>query len=171
MTQKQASEKQAEERGFQGFLQDVRHQVAHTVAEQQSTRDFILTIGERYSYIRMEDLKHPVRFLKQLSGQPPVCFGAKGFRRELVDDREPARHYTAFVFVGYWLPTLLAIPVLWAWELLGFVRYRGNWSQPDIRCGNVGIRHGRAVRKEGAAILPDLIDRDLRAHNSVSSSR
>ena len=134
-----------------------------TQADQQglSTRDFVLQIAERYSYIRPQDApKYPKQFLKQMAGLPPVRFGTAGFLGSIVDDDEPARHYMAFVFVGYWLPTLLAILVLWAWEMLGLVRY-GHWSQPDVRSGHIGIRHGRAVRKEGPTILPKLIHRDL----------
>jgi len=149
------------EHGFSGFLQDVNQRVENAIAQNMSTRDFMMQIAERYAYIRFADIGQPLRFLKQLSGRPPICFGAKGFRTTIVDDKEPARHYTAFVFVGYWLPTLLAVLVLWAWELLGFIRYRGHWSQPDIRCGNVGIHHGRAVRKAGPSVLPQLIARDL----------
>jgi len=148
-------------RGFPGFLQDVNQHVDRAIAQDMSTRSFVLQIAERYSYIRLADLYRPLRFLRQLSGQPPVCFGASGFRRDLVDDQEPARHYTAFVFVGYWLPTLLATPILWAWEILGFVRYGWQWSQPDIRSGTIGIRHGRCVRKQGPGVLPTLIARDL----------
>lgn len=152
--------KPTEQKGFNAFLQDLNGQIAKVQQQNRSTGDFVLQIAERYAYIRLADIHHPVRFLKQLSGAPPVCFGTAGFRKSIVDDQEPARHYTAFVFVGYWLPTVLALPVLWGWEILGFFRY-GQWSQPDIRSGNLGIRHGRAVRKEGPTVLPPLIQRDL----------
>jgi len=49
-------------------------------------------------------------------------------------------------------------------EILGFFRY-GHWSKPDMRSGSVGIRHGRAVRKGGATVLPALIQRDLSEPN------
>ena len=148
--------------GYPAFLADLTARVEVAQRQGMSSRAFILASAERYSYIRLADLWRPLRFLRQLSGKPPQCFGVRGFRHALVDDQEPARHYTAFVFVGYWLPTLLALPVLWLWELLGLVRY-GSWSQPDIRSGTVGIRHGRAVRKAGFAVLPTLVARDLSA--------
>lgn len=157
------TQKRTDGRGFSGFLQDVNMMVDNATEQQLSRRDFIMQIAERYANIRLDDIGRPLRFLIQLSGRPPVCFGAQGFRLAIVDDREPARHYTAFVFVGYWLPTFLAILVLWAWEMLGFVRYRGQWSQPDIRCGMLGIRHGRAVRKMDPSVLPQLVARDLSA--------
>jgi hypothetical protein len=148
--------------GYRAFLADLTAQVQAAQQQEMRSHDFILAIAERYSYIRLADLGRPLRFLRQISGKPPQCFGARGFRHALVDDQEPARHYTAFVFVGYWLPTALALPVLWLWELLGLVRY-GHWSQPDVRSGTVGIRHGRAVRKAGFAMLPTLVERDLGA--------
>ncbi len=146
--------------GVDGFLRDLHDQIDAARQQGRGTRDFVLQIAERYSYIRLADIKNPIRFLKQISSNPPICFGTAGFRQSIVDDQEPARHYTAFVFVGYWLPIVLALPVLWAWEILGFFRY-GKWSQPDIRSGNLGVRHGRAVRKAGPTVLPTLIQRDL----------
>jgi len=150
-------------KGYNAFLQDLNKQIKAAEEEKQSTKEFIEQIADRYAYIRLADLHRPIQFLKQLSGKPPVRFGTAGFRAAIVDDQEPARHYTAFVFVGYWLPLILAQPLLWAWEILGFFRY-GHWSQPDIRSGNLGIRHGRAVRKAGPAVLPTLIQRDLSEH-------
>lgn len=148
--------------GCQAFLQDVNQQIDQARAQGMNSRAFILHVGERYAYIRLTDLYRPWQFLRQISSAPPVCFGADGFRHQLVDDHEPARHYTAFVFVGYWLPTAFATLILWGWEILGFIRYGGHWSQPDIRCGTVGIRHGRAIRKTGPTIWPQLIERELR---------
>ena len=155
---------QTEQKGFDAFLQDINARIDEGVRQGASTRDFVLQSADRYAFIRLADINHPVRFLKQISGQPPVCFGTVGFQHTIVDDEEPARHYMAFVFVGYWLPTGLAIMVLWAWEILGFFRY-GHWSKPDMRSGSVGIRHGRAVRKGGATVLPALIQRDLSEPN------
>ena len=80
---------------------------------------------------------------------------------EVVDDYNPARHYMAFVFVGYWLSTLPAEIVLWCWEIAGFIRYRGQWSPKDIVSGKIGIRHGRLVRRYGAPILPGLVAAEL----------
>lgn len=153
---------QTAQQGFHAFLADVNRRVAEASKQEQRARDFILASAERYAYICVHDaLPRPIQFLKQIAGRPPVCFGTAGFRPSIVDDDEPARHYTAFVFVGYWLPLLLAVPVLWAWEVLGLVRY-GHWSQPDVRSGMIGIRHGRAMRRAGYAQWPNLIQHDLR---------
>ncbi len=143
--------------GASGFAADVRALAEQTV----SVREFIRRAGERYAFIQLDDWKSPHRFLRQLSGKPPVRFGTDGFRRALVDDRDPARHYTAFVVVGFWLPRPIAVATLWAWEILGFVRYRGTWSQPDVRLGIIGLRHGGAVQREGAGVLAGLIEREL----------
>lgn len=151
-----------EQSGVAAFLADVKARAARSIAVGQSTTQFILEIGDAYAFIRLQDWRTPLRFLQQMAGAPPTEFGTKGFKRSIVDDENPARHYTAFVFVGYWLPTPLAFIVLWAWEILGFVRYRGKWSQPDIRCGRLGIRHGRLVRQQGPEILAGLIERDLK---------
>lgn len=150
-----------EQTGVTALLADVKARVAQNAAAGRSTAHFILEIGDAYAFIRLQDWRRPVQFLKQMAGTPPITFGTEGFKRAIVDDKNPARHYTAFVFVGYWLPRALAIAVLWAWEILGFVRYKGRWSQGDMRCGYLGIRHGRQVRQQGATVLADLIARDL----------
>ncbi|MEZ4636340.1 MAG: hypothetical protein R2856_15485 [Caldilineaceae bacterium] len=62
--------------------------------------------------------------------------------------------------MGYWLPAPLAVLMLWAWEIAGFVRY-AYWSQSDMRSGYVGLFHGRMVRRYGHTILPALMARDL----------
>lgn len=147
--------------GVAALITDVKARAAKTVAEDRRTREFILEIGDAYAFIRLADWRHPIQFLAQLAGAPPVRFGTKGFKRAIVDDQNPARHYTAFVFVGYWLPTPFALLVLWAWEILGFFRYGWHWSPADMRCGRIGIRHGRQVRRQGPTVLADLIARDL----------
>ena len=148
--------------GFDAFLSDVRQRAAAAPPDWAGTKQFIQEISDHYAFVRPQEIfTHPLRFLKQAAGEPPIRFGTKGFNRSLVDDDNPARHYTAFVFIGFWLPALLAFAVLWAWEILGFLRYRFKWSQPDIRSGYVGIRHGQAVRRNGAHVLPDLIAQDL----------
>jgi len=151
----------SKQRGVAAFIADVKARVAKSIAEERHTHEFILEIGDAYAFIRLADWRRPLQFLAQLAGNPPIQFGTKGFRRALVDDQNPARHYTAFVFVGYWLPTPLALLVLWAWEILGFFRYGGKWSQGDMRCGQIGIQHGRQVRRQGPLVLADLIARDL----------
>ncbi|MBI1299320.1 hypothetical protein GC175_30685 [bacterium] len=121
---------------------------------------FVLAFAERFAYIRVQDMWNPWRFLSQMEGAPPVRLGTDGFKHALVDDANPARHYAAFVFVGYWLPPPLAVLMLWAWEIAGFVRY-ADWSQPDMRSGYVGLFHGRLVRRYSHTILPALMARDL----------
>lgn len=147
-------------RGLSGFVASVSRLAGGYPVSGAGSRRFMLAFGDHYAYIRLADLRSPVRFLRQLSGAPPHQFGVDGFRAALVDDSNPARHYAAFVYVGFWLPGWLALLVLWAWEVAGFVRY-GEWSQPDIRSGYVGLYHGRLVRRHGHTILPSLIARDL----------
>jgi hypothetical protein len=118
-------------------------------------------LGEQYAFIRLADLRRPLRFLRQMAGAPPVELGTAGFRHDLVDDLNPARHYIAFVVVGYWLPRWAAVGVLWLWEVASLIRYWGKWSWPDIASGYLGIRHGRLVRRYGAVILPSLIASEL----------
>jgi hypothetical protein len=121
----------------------------------------VLQLGEDFAYIRLADIWRPLRFLRQMAGAPPVQLGTEGFRRELVDDSNPARHYMAFFVAGYWLPRWAAVALLWAWELAGFVRYRGHWSWPDIASGEVGVAHGRLARRYGVTVLPALMACDL----------
>lgn len=151
--------------GVDALIADVSRRVAAASPHWQGTAQFIQGIAESYAFIRLQDVRSPLRFLKQMAGAPPVQFGNKGFRPTLVDDQNPARHYTAFVFVGFWLPALLATLVLWTWEILSFFRYGGHWSAPDMRMGRVGIQHGRLVRCYGPAILPGLIAQALAEKN------
>lgn len=125
------------------------------------TSQFVQEIGELYAHIRLEDIGHPRQFLTQMAGAPPVQFGTSGFRPSLIDDANPARHYTAFLFVGFYLPIWISTLMLILWEVAGFIRYRGEWSWPDIRSGWLGIRHGRLVREQGSVVLPGLIAAQL----------
>lgn len=150
-----------EQTGAAAFVADIKARTATCMAEQRSTREFILEISDAYAFIRLQDWRRPFRFLKQMAGEPPIKFGTTGFIPTIVDDQNPARHYTAFVFVGYWLPIPLSVLVLWAWEILGFFRYHYRWSQRDLACGYIGIRHGRLVRRHGPTVLAGLIERDL----------
>lgn len=149
-------------KGIDAFIADVADCAAKCSVDRRGKVRFIQQISHQYAYVRLQDVWNPWRFLKQAAGKPPKRFGKTGFDPKLVDDQDPARHYTAFVFVGFWLPTSLAIVTLWVWEILGFIRYSGTWSQPDIRMGYVGLRHGRLVRRLGPTALPELIERDLR---------
>jgi hypothetical protein len=151
----------AEQTGVDGLIAGVSLYVAEALRHGYGSGWFVRQISEQYAYIRLQDIGRPLRFLRQMEGDPPTVFGTRGFRRSLVDDRNPARHYMAFVFLGFWLPRLLAVLSLWMWEIAGFVRYRGLWSQRDMRSGYVGLRHGRMVRRYGPAILPGLIAAEL----------
>ena len=151
------------ESGIDAFIRAVEKQAAIAIEQNTGTNAFILKIADDYAFIRLSDLHTPLKFLKQLAGAPPIQFGTQGFRPDIVDDKNPARHYIAFVFVGYWLPFVFGWLVLWGWEILGYFRYRFQWSPNDIRCGMVGLRHGRMVRKEGVQVLADYIRRDLKS--------
>ena len=147
--------------GITAFIDDVQRCAAECGSGRQGANQFIRRISEDYANIQLADIRQLRRFLKQLSGRPPVRFGTEGFKSTLVDDSDPARHYTAFVFVGYWLPWVLSIFVLYGWEILGFVRYGFHWSQADVRMGFVGLRHGWTVRREGPGVLTKLIAHEL----------
>lgn len=149
--------------GIDGFIDAVQERAKIATTQDAGNAAFIRAIGEDFAFIRLADWRTPLKFLKQMAGAPPIQFGTKGFRRDVVDDKNPARHYTAFVFVGYWFPYLLGWLILWGWEILGYFRYRFQWSPKDIRCGLIGLRHGRLVRKQGALVLADCIRRDLKA--------
>lgn len=147
--------------GLDGLIAYVSDLVERMPTTPSGTTQLVLRMGEECAYIRLGDIGQPMRFLKQMAGAPPVRFGTKGFRADILDDYNPVRHYTAFVFVGFWLPTFAAVCLLWIWEVASFVRYKGHWSQKDIHSGIIGIRHGRLVRRYGATILPSLVAADL----------
>lgn len=149
--------------GVRRFMDEVSFHAGQAAPGWQGSAEFVLRISDDYAYIRPRDLRNPLRFLKQMAGVPPIQLGTDGFRADLVDDQNPARHYTALLFVGFWLPYPLAWLVLYAWEMAGFMRYRGHWSPADVRCGLVGLRHGKLVRRYGPTILPALIAADLAA--------
>lgn len=146
--------------GVDGFIKVVGRLAAQVPAGKAGARRFILRAGENFAFIRLQDMGNPLRFLKQMAGAPPYQFGADGFRPDLVDDTNPARHYMAFVFLGFWLPRWLAVLGLWLWEVAGSVRY-GYWAEKDITMGYLGIRHGRMVRQMGPTVLPGLIAGEL----------
>ncbi len=123
----------------------------------------IQRLGEDFAYIRWQDVWKPIKFLRQMEGNPPIRLGVEGFRPDLVDDENPARHYIAFVVMGYWLPYWLALAVVYLWEIAGFVRYGGVWSKADVVSGLVGVRHGRAARRQGIEVLPELMATELAA--------
>lgn len=152
--------------GVDGWIADLSAYAAQATPGWWGTAQFMLRIGERYVYIRLQDLFNPIRFLRQLEGAPPISFGTTGFNPALIEkgDANPARHYTAFLFVAFWLPSILAVPLLYGWEVLGYLRYRFHWSDEDMLSGFYAIYHGRLVRRYGPTILPALIARDLAEH-------
>lgn len=147
--------------GIDSFIVGTSRLASGFPQTQAGTRSFVLAFGEQTAHIRLTDIRNPLRFLKQLVGAPPVAWGPDGFRWSLLDDNNPARHYAAFVFVGYWLPWLLGALILWLWELVGFLRYGFYWSMPDVRSSFIGLWHGRMVRHYGHTILPSLLARDI----------
>ncbi len=148
--------------GVDGFIAAVSRMAAQAPPGRAGQREFILEAGDAFAFIRLGDVGRPLRFLKQMAGKPPQQFGPEGFRADVVDDKNPARHYMAFVFLGFWLPQWLAVAGLWLWEVAGTVRY-GYWATKDMRMGYIGIRHGRAVRSAGPTVLPGLIGAELAA--------
>lgn len=146
--------------GANAFTQAINQQAIASLPGWKGTIQFILRISDAYAGIRFKDISEPKRFLKQMIGNPPVAFGTYGFKRELIDDPQPMRHYIAFVFVGFWLPYPLAGLFLYIWEALGVVRH-GFWGKADIKLGWIGIQHGGQIRRHGPSVLTKLIKQDL----------
>lgn len=155
------NEEDGQRGGLESFITMIEQTAATVPAGRKGTRTFVRRLGEECAHIRPGDIAHPLRFLRQMAGQPPLRFGTEGFNPAMVDDQNSARHYVAFVVVGYWLPMLMGRLVLCGWEVAGFVRYRGHWSPNDMRSGMAGLRHGRSVQREGPWALPPLVRRDL----------
>ena len=147
--------------GFDRFVKTVELYASQASPGWEGTARFVSRMGADFAHIQPRDVLRPLRFLRQMAGNPPVRFEVAGFRPDLVDDLNPVRHYMAFLVVGFWLPALPALLVLAAWEVAGFVRYRGLWSNNDVRSGLVGLRHGRHVRRDGPWALPPLLRADL----------
>jgi hypothetical protein len=132
------------------------------IAEENGNSGAVVRrLAEDFAYIHLHDIRNPYRFLRQMEGAPPIRLGTKGFRRDMVDDLNPARHYIAFVAMGYWLPYWMAIAVLYLWEIAGYIRYGFQWSNEDMLSGLTGVRHGNAVRRQGIEVLPELMERDV----------
>lgn len=149
--------------GLDHFLAYLQEMATQAPAGWPGRLWFLLRISEDCAGIFTADLVHPLRFLRQMAGAPPLHFAASGFSPAIVDDLHPARHYIAFVFVGFWLPTFLAMIVLYAWEVAGFIRYRGFWSEKDVVSGKIGVAHGRWLRRTAPVVLPGLTAADLAA--------
>ncbi len=156
--------------GVDGFIAAVSRMAAQVPPGSAGQRSFILEASDAFAFIRLQDMGHPLRFLKQMAGKPPQQFGPEGFRADVVDDQNPARHYMAFVFLGFWLPKWLAVMGLWLWEVAGSVRY-GYWASKDMQMGYIGIRHGRAVRNSGPTVLPGLIAAELAAPSEKENEK
>ncbi len=149
--------------GVDALIAGVSRRAAQACAATRSTSWFVRSIAADYANIQLDDWRRPIRFLRQMEGAPPLHLGTEGFRTEIVDDLNPARHYIAFVFIGFYLPGFTAEMMLWLWEVASFVRYRGVWSWPDIASGRIGIAHGRLVRRYGPTVLPGLIAHHMAA--------
>ena len=145
-------------RGLSGLLAATRQYIAE---EDGDSARVVQRLAADFAFIHLHDVRNPYKFLRQMEGEPPIRLGTQGFRRELVDDHNPARHYMAFVAMGYWLPYVLAMGVLYLWEVAGYVRYGFKWSDEDMLSGMTGVRHGNAVRHHGVSVLPELMAADL----------
>jgi hypothetical protein len=147
--------------GVDGLIQGVEQVLLEARRRGAGDGWAMLRLGEDYANIRLGDVRRPLRFLRQMAGAPPLRLGTTGFRAEYVDDHNPARHYMAFVLLGYWLPRWMALTFLLLWEVAGWIRYGFVWSPCDLACGVLGVRHGGWVRRYGAVILPGLIAGEL----------
>jgi hypothetical protein len=148
-------------RGLGGLVVATRQYIAE---ESANSSKVVRRLAEDFAFIHLGDIRRPFKFLRQMEGFPPIRLGTVGFRRELVDDKNPARHYVAFVAVGYWLPYWPAMALLYLWEVAGYIRYGFKWSEADMLSGVTGVRHGHLVRHQGIEILPELMVRDLAAN-------
>ena len=151
----------ASSRGVDALIAGVSANALQALRDARPADWFVRTLAEQYAYTKRGALHRPGGFLRQMAGAPPVQLGVEGFRQDLVDDYNPARHYMAFVFIGFYLPGFSATLMLWLWEIASFVRYRGEWSWPDMASGRIGIAHGRLVRRYGPVVLPGLIAGEL----------
>lgn len=152
--------------GLPGLIAATRQYIAEEAGDSAKV---VQRLSADFAYIHWHDVRNPYKFLSQMEGQPPIRLGTKGFRRELVDDHNPARHYMAFVAMGYWLPYVLAMGVLYLWEIAGYVRYGFKWSDEDMLNGVMGVRHGNAVRRQGVTVLPELMAADLAEERKQNS--
>jgi len=158
--------------GFDAFCAYLQEKAAQAPTGWPGTVWFVLSIGEECAGLFTQYIfVDPLRFLRLAADAPPLQFGTEGFASSVLDDFNPARHYVAFVLVGFWLPRLLAIGFLYLWEIAGFIRYRGHWSARDIVCGRIGIAHGAWVRRAGPLVLPGLAAAELADRHAQPISR
>src|SRR5688572_17263650 len=77
-------------RGLPGLVAATRRYIAE---ENGDSAAVVRRLAEDFAYIHLQDVWNPYKFLRQMEGAPPVRLGTEGFRRDLVDDHNPARHY------------------------------------------------------------------------------
>jgi hypothetical protein len=147
-------------RSCQRFIQYVEQLIGQAAREGRRPTWVMTTLARRCANIDLRRLRRPLHFWRSLRQLPPVRFGRSGFRAALVDDYHPARHYCAFLAVGFFLPTFLAIPFARLWEWAEGVVF-GEYSRRDVDLSVLAIRHARVIRRSGIEHLPALIRRDL----------
>lgn len=146
--------------GCERFASYVEDLIRQSDAEGRRPAWLMATLAERCANVDLRLLRRPLQFWRSLRRLPPVCFGRSGFRGELVDDYHPARHYCAFLAVGFFLPEWLAFPFATIWEGAEHLVF-GEHSPRDVALSRVAIRHGRLTRREGIDRLPGLIRSEL----------
>src|SRR4051812_30617889 len=87
--------------GLPGLITATRRYIGE---ENGNSAEVIRRMSEDFAFVRGKDPGHPYNLPPEREENPPVQLGTNGFRPELVDDHNPARHYIAFVAMGYWLP-------------------------------------------------------------------
>ncbi|MSP13068.1 MAG: hypothetical protein EXR62_08925 [Chloroflexi bacterium] len=154
-----------EVKGATGFVARVQYYAGLSSQHTRSSHWFIDTLACQFAGLDLADWWRPWRWFRAMgSAKPPEDMGPAGFRVDLVDDNRPARHYVAFLMIGYYLTYPLGWLVMYGWEILGWVRY-GSFSRTDILLAKVGLQHGVMIRRDGPEILADLIVRDLLERN------
>lgn len=152
-------------RGAAGLIERVEVYARLSSQHSKSSDWFIDTLSRQFAGLDPADWWRPWRWLHAMgSARPPEDVGAAGFRPEFVDDDRPARHYIAFVMIGYYLPYFLGWIIMYGWEILGRIRY-GTFSNKDVLLAKVGLKHGDMVRRRGPEIVADLIEQDLLIRN------
>ena len=147
-------------RGCHGFIEYVENLIERAAEEQRRPAWIMGTLARECANVDLRRLRRPLRFWHSLRELPPVRFGRDGFRRALVDDYHPARHYCAFLALGFFLPAWLAVPFARLWEWAEGVVF-GEYSPRDVALSELAIRHASALRRAGIDELPALIRRDL----------
>jgi len=142
------------------FVAYVAEQAERAAGERRGARWLALTLAHQCANVDFHLLRRPLHFWRALRQEPPVCFGPRGFRGSLADDFHPARHYSAFLMIGYFLPYALAAAFAWLWEAAEGI-FLGGYSRCDVALSRIAVRHGNILRRQGPAALAPLILRDL----------